>query len=45
VKADEMGVACITYDRVEYAYKNLFGKRERKNHSEDLDVDWKIILE
>jgi hypothetical protein len=27
------------------AYKFVVGKPEGKNHSEDLDIDWRIIAE
>jgi hypothetical protein len=40
-----MGAACSTQRRDENSYKILVGKSERKNHSEDLGVDGRIILE
>jgi hypothetical protein len=40
---DEMGEACSTLER-RNEYKISVGKPDCKNHSEDLDVDVKIIL-
>jgi hypothetical protein len=40
----EIGGACSTHGRDYNAYKILVGKPGRKNHSEDLIADGRIIL-
>jgi hypothetical protein len=40
-----MGRACSTHGDVRNAYNVLVGKPEDKRHSEDLDIDERIILE
>jgi hypothetical protein len=44
VKEDEMGGACSIMGEMRNAYKILVAKPEGKNHSEDLDVDGRVIL-
>jgi len=39
-----MGGTCRTHDKIN-AYKILVGYNEGKNHSEDLAVDGRIILQ
>jgi hypothetical protein len=40
-----MGGPCSTYGSVENVYKTIVGNLEKKNHSEDLGIDGRMILE
>jgi hypothetical protein len=41
-----MGGACSTHESYEKCIEHVYwGNLKGKDHSEDLDVDWKIILE
>jgi hypothetical protein len=39
-----MGGACSTHGETRIACKISLGKRKEKNHSEDLNIDARIIL-
>jgi hypothetical protein len=44
IKDNELGGACSVRRLARNSYKILVGKSERKKHTEDLDVDGRIIL-
>jgi hypothetical protein len=44
LKKNEMGGSCSMYGGGRSAYRILVGRRERRNHLEDLDEDGRIIL-
>jgi hypothetical protein len=45
IKDDDVSEACSTHGRDEKCVHNISRKPEGKNHSEELVVDGKIILE
>ena len=44
IEKNEMGGACSTYGARRGVCRVLVGKPEERDHLEDSDVDWKIIL-